>query len=90
MAIALVRLKARPLVFLGMISYSLYLIHVPIGAKLVNLGGRYVTGTLTSLALIAAALGVSILCAWALYFCVERPAQRWSSKVKYRASLSPD
>ena len=90
LAIALVRLKARPLVFLGMISYSLYLIHVPIGAKLVNLGGRYVTGTLTSLALIAAALGVSILCAWALYFCVERPAQRWSSKVKYRASPSPD
>ncbi len=79
LAIALVRFKARPLVFLGMISYSLYLIHYPIGTRLVNLGGRYVTGPGTSLALVAAVLGIMVLCAWALYFCVERPAQRWAT-----------
>lgn len=84
LAIAVIRLKARPLVFLGMISYSLYLIHYPIGTRLVNLGGRYVTGPMTSMALVAAVLGLMVLCAWALHVYVERPAQRWSSAVKYR------
>lgn len=85
LVIALVQFKARPLMFLGMISYSLYLIHVPIGCKLVNLGGRYVTNPAMSLALIAAALGAVVFGAWVLYICVERPAQRWSSAVKYRS-----
>lgn len=84
LAIALVRFQARPLVFLGMISYSLYLIHYPVGTRLMNLGGRYVSGPATSLTLVAAVLGVMVLCAWALYVWVERPAQRWSSAVKYR------
>lgn len=69
--------------FMGAISYSLYLVHAPIGRKFVNLGGRYVDGTTGGLAVVVAGLLASILGAWLLYTMVERPAQRWSSSINY-------
>lgn len=59
---------------LGAISYSLYLLHVPIGGRVVNIGKRFTSGDLGELAFSAAALGVSIACAWLFYLYVERPA----------------
>ncbi|MEO6725173.1 MAG: acyltransferase [Blastocatellia bacterium] len=84
LAILLLSLQSRVLFFLGSISYSLYLIHVPIGGRVINLGMR-LTHTLPSqLGVLAVALTVSIGAAYLLYRFVERPAQEWSSRIQYQ------
>jgi len=66
-------LATRPLLFLGAISYSLYVVHQNIGYLVI----RHTTdlGLETNLAILAA-LTVSALLATAITFWVERPAQR--------------
>jgi peptidoglycan/LPS O-acetylase OafA/YrhL len=74
----------RPLVFFGQISYSLYLLHVPIGGRVINLGARFAHTTLSQLAILTVALAASTAASWLLYEYVERPSQRWSSAIQYR------
>lgn len=85
-AILFLRVQNAVFRFLGQISYSLYLVHNPVGRRALNvlmratewqsLGGR--------LALIAAATAVSIVAAYLLYRLVERPSQAWSAALRYR------
>lgn len=77
--------RAKPLLFLGTISYSLYLLHVPIGGRVVNLGRRFVDSPLEEWLLSAFALLVSLICAGIFWKLVERPAQEWASRWKYQA-----
>ncbi len=76
--------KVAWLAFLGMISYSLYLVHLPIGVRFIRLGVR-MTDSLTGRFVV---LGVSIaMTLWAAYLwyrCFERPAQRWSAAIRYK------
>jgi peptidoglycan/LPS O-acetylase OafA/YrhL len=72
------------LLFFGQISYSLFLLHIPIGAKVINLSLRFVHTTPGKLVVLATALAMSIGAAWLLYRYVERPAQKWSSAIRYR------
>ena len=67
--------------WLGGISYSLYLIHVPIGGRLVNLGHRLGSGSAYDLALLASALALSLIAAAAFAAVIERPAIRASRLV---------
>jgi peptidoglycan/LPS O-acetylase OafA/YrhL len=83
LVIALLRLRSRLLSLLGTISYSLYLIHVPVGGKLVNLGARYATCMPAKLLVLGVALGCSLAAAAVLYWSVEKPAQKWSASVTY-------
>jgi len=66
--------------FLGAISYSLFITHVPIGGRVINLGRRFGEGAVYDFALIAFATLVSII--FAVYFSrfVERPAIRLSRR----------
>lgn len=66
-------LAAPPLIFLGGVSYSLYLLHQNIGYLVINAGYRQ---GLPPLAGIVAAVAVSMLLAWLLTRWVERPAIR--------------
>ncbi len=85
-AILFLRVQNAVFHFLGQISYSLYLVHSPIGRRALNvmlratgwesLGGKAV--------LIAAATAVSIFAAYLLYRYVERPSQQWSAAFRYR------
>lgn len=68
--------------WLGAISYSLYLLHVPIGGRVLNVAGR-LPETWHGPAL-GVALAVSIGAAYALYRLIELPAQRLSSQIGYR------
>jgi peptidoglycan/LPS O-acetylase OafA/YrhL len=72
----------------GLISYSLYLLHVPIGGKVMNLGGRFAHSTPAVAALLVAAMGASIVAAVVFYRLVELPSQRLSSSIRYRAAAA--
>lgn len=67
---------------LGLISYSLYLVHVPIGGRVVNLGARFVDGELQQLLLSLCALLTSIAAAWVFMRLVERPAITWARRFR--------
>jgi peptidoglycan/LPS O-acetylase OafA/YrhL len=71
--------------FFGAISYSLYLIHVPVGGRVINLGRRLGDGPLIEAASIVAALAVSILFAWIFARLVEMPSIRAAKMLEGRA-----
>lgn len=66
----------RALGGLGLLSYSLYLIHVPVGGRVVNLGKRFIGSEVEYLALSLFALGISLLVSIIVFYTVERPAQK--------------
>lgn len=68
------------LIWLGTISYSLYLIHIPVGGRVINLAQRV---TDSPLGLTLAWLAATIASLVAAYFCwrwLEAPAQRLSRR----------
>lgn len=68
--------------FLGKISYSLYLIHFPIGVKTINLIKRYIPDELNFLLFIGLTLLVVGLSA-IFYRLFEKPAEQLSRKYRY-------
>lgn len=86
-ALVLTLIKApeiRPLTGLGAISYSLYLLHVPIGGRIINLGQRFGHGTWFDLALSLTALAVCLICAFAFYKLIEAPATALARRLSLR------
>jgi len=83
LTIRFVEIPSSRLTRFGAISYSLYLLHVPIGDKIMNLGGRFVQGAAGMVALSVVALGASVAAAAVFYRCVELPSQRLSSSIGY-------
>jgi peptidoglycan/LPS O-acetylase OafA/YrhL len=86
LAIAFIRITPpRWLLFAGTISYSFYLVHIPIGGRVINLAKRFPLDAVYAqiLAVILAML-TSVFAAWLFYHVFEKPAQRWSSKLRYR------
>jgi peptidoglycan/LPS O-acetylase OafA/YrhL len=85
-AILFLHVKNPVFRFLGMVSYSLYLIHSPIGRRALNVFLR-VTGAESQgarIVVIVMATGVSIFAAYLLYRFVERPSQEWSAHFRYK------
>jgi peptidoglycan/LPS O-acetylase OafA/YrhL len=60
--------------FLGNISYSLYLVHIPIGGRITSIGHHFIHSIQMNYVLLVLALAVSIFCAWVFYKLVELPA----------------
>jgi peptidoglycan/LPS O-acetylase OafA/YrhL len=81
--------RYRVLTYTGSVSYSLYLLHVPIGGRIVNLGTRFAHTLPLQIAVLGAALCGSLVAAYAVYRMVELPAQRWSSAITYRGAQRP-
>ena len=81
--------RMRVLGFLGAISYSLYLLHVPIGGRVVNIGRRFIDGPFQELCLSIVALAVSLLVATIFWKYLEEPAKRASKRVALRGPLFP-
>jgi len=74
-------LSARPLVFVGVISYGVYLWHLPLllvareaGVLPHDLAPRLLT-----------VLGLALAAAWLSWVAVERPAMRWAARRPRRA-----
>jgi peptidoglycan/LPS O-acetylase OafA/YrhL len=76
--------KSIPNIFnyFGKISYSLYLIHFPIGIKFINLSKQYVPNEYQWM-LFFAALGISIFTAHIFYLIFEKFSDKLSKKIKY-------
>ena len=71
------------LAWLGKISYSLYLVHVPVGGRVVNLGKRLLPDTVVEeFALSACALSASLFVAWHFHNLVEKPAHNLSRRMR--------
>jgi len=73
--------------FLGRISYSLYLLHWPVGHVFLSVVGAKLLHAQTGLARLAVLLmatAVTLASSALLYFTVERPSQAWSSRIRYR------
>ena len=83
--------KSRPLAWLsslGVISYSLYLVHVPIAGKFRNLlGRRFPEANWTSWWVPSMGVLLSVLGAYIFYRLVEAPSER--ARKRFRSSTSP-
>lgn len=64
--------------FAGLISYSLYLLHVPFGGRVINLGSRFVqTNSLAMLLLQILSWVVAVGMSYIFYRLVEKPLNDW-------------
>lgn len=80
--------RASWLVWVGGISYSLYLLHVPIGGRVMNFFERYPDSVWALLISVPLAVAASIVAAWVFFKVVEWPSHqlargvRWSKVAK--------
>jgi peptidoglycan/LPS O-acetylase OafA/YrhL len=81
--ILLMNTENKVLDFLGKISFSLYLIHIPIGGKIINLGMRFIQQDYQKYILLGISLAVSIAFAYLFFVLIESPALKLSKKIKY-------
>jgi len=81
-----ITIKARPVLFLGTISYSLYLLHTVIGMKVVNLLARFELGLFAQLASMVFVFALVIYCSYLFYRFVELPTKKWSKHFTYKNS----
>jgi len=74
----------RVLALFGELSYSLYLTHVPVGGRVINLGERLGGGWISKLAWLTAALALTMLPAFALFRFVEQPCRRYAGSLRFQ------
>ncbi len=69
--------------FLGRISYPLYLVHWPIGNRVLNLLAKYQGGSTSfGVAVFLGAIGMSVAAAVALHYLVEAPAMKFGRRFR--------
>ncbi len=84
-------LAARPLQYVGRLSYSLYLVHTIVGSRVMNIMWRLTERApsfATTLVFIALALAASLLAAEVLYRLVEKPSVEFAKRLKQRRSAA--
>lgn len=91
-ALVIAFVKWRPPIWfvkLGAVSYSLYLLHVPIGGRVINLGVRVPYSVFWRITFLLAAVLASLTASLVFHRWVELPAQRWSASIRYRHDRTP-
>jgi len=68
----------QPLLFLGRVSYPLYLVHVVLGFAVIRFGVEQGWSTLHG---VIAAVVVSMAVAIVLHYLIEVPGERWSRSI---------
>ncbi|OIP74661.1 MAG: hypothetical protein AUK48_09440 [Oscillatoriales cyanobacterium CG2_30_44_21] len=71
---------------LGELSYSLYLLHIPIGGRIINIGTRLNSNIYTQILILFFALLLSCLASYIMYKFVEKPVLRYFKNLKYKSS----
>jgi peptidoglycan/LPS O-acetylase OafA/YrhL len=77
-------LRNRALLYLGLVSYGIFLYHLVVFVKFLDWRGHLPTHRLELAAWVAAGLAASVLLATASYYGLERPALRLRRRVKPR------
>jgi peptidoglycan/LPS O-acetylase OafA/YrhL len=80
-------IRFAPLASLGAVSYSLYLIHVPIGGRVINLAFRWQAGFGVRVVEAGGAFAASLIVAALLYRWVEKPSHARSRALWHRRAL---
>jgi peptidoglycan/LPS O-acetylase OafA/YrhL len=75
--------------FIGTISYSIYLIHFPIGIKLINLIKSKLAYNYGWLLFLITLL-IVIVISWGFYKIFEEISESWSRRIKYRNTVHSD
>jgi peptidoglycan/LPS O-acetylase OafA/YrhL len=82
--ILFIPIENRWLVQSGEISYSLYLLHIPIGLPLIDFLSRLPYSGTYLVVIDLVALGASIYASVLFYRWIEAPSQKWSSAIKIK------
>lgn len=82
-AIMFVNIQSKYVDFFGQISFSLYLIHVPIGGRVINFLSRYVKTEVDFLLTLIIAFLITVGFSWLFNKIIEKPSQNLSRKIKY-------
>lgn len=69
--------------FLGDISYSLYLIHIPIGQRIIRVGADFTNSVYSETLLIILTLGLTMFCSYIFYLIFEKPTRNFAKRLKY-------
>lgn len=85
LAIVYIEFKTIITDFLGKISFSLYLIHVPVGGKVINYFGRYCQYDWQVWAVLAIAIAITLFFSYLFYRIIEYPSQILSKRIAYRS-----
>ena len=70
--------------FLGKISFSLYLLHVPVGGRVMNLASRFIHNETGLWLAWLTALALTIIASWIFFKLVEWPSQKLSRRLAYK------
>jgi peptidoglycan/LPS O-acetylase OafA/YrhL len=74
--------RIRPLLQLGTISYSLYLVHFLVGGRVINIGERLPANPLLRWGVVIIAFCASVVAAFLLHRWIERPSHEFSRSLK--------
>lgn len=72
--------------FLGAISYSLFLIHVPIGGRIINFASRLPSETAVQGTALFVAVVVSVFAAFCFWHLIENPSAKLSKSISFNRS----
>lgn len=81
--ILVVKKSSAPFNFLGKISFSLYLLHIIIGSRLINLSVNFTQNEGYRVLIIFIALLLSIVCSYVFYLFIEKPFMKLSQNILY-------
>ena len=87
--IAFVTLENRWMLKLGEVSYSLYLLHIPIGLRVIDLFSRLPWSGELILLIDVFAIAVCLYASVLFYRWIEEPSQKWSSAIKIKPVPKP-
>ena len=83
LAILFVKKVPRPLLYLGTISYSLYLIHVPVGGRIINISEVLIKNPLLRQVMVLVAVAVCLVAASMYYRVVEKYFKQAAGAIRY-------